>query len=82
MRDILILDVSRSISSNELTLSALQDNFAGDLAKRLAVRTVGNLERAGHPGELSVEALERSLRAQINDEAHYDTIVNLEYANR
>ena len=65
-----------------LTLSTLQDDFAAQLARRLAVRTVANLEKAGHDSEYTVDGLERSLLTQINDDAHYDTIVNLEYANR
>jgi hypothetical protein len=52
------------------------------LSKRLAERTVANLEKQGHADEISAEGLQKDLYAQINDEAHYDTIVDLEYANR
>ena len=59
------------------------DDFARELANRLATRTVVKLKAEGRAGDdLDVNTLQNHLLLQISDASHYDTVVNLEYANR
>ena len=59
------------------------DDFARELANRLAKRTVVKLKAEGRVSDdLHVNTLQDHLLLQISDASHYDTVVNLEYANR